>query len=160
MRHNDVAAEWHHLCAQALQPSAVSDEPLIHTGRGVPKDGSTGVEAAADSRGDVAAHGFWRRGTTAVFDVRITVLLIALFGCIFHHLCPNMKMKGLLLWAFRVHQPSKRSLFFLWSSSRDLSIVIHHASQDREHSPLRWVPATVRTPPVRCPSGLAFAFRC
>ncbi len=72
MRHNDVAAEWHHLCAQALQPSAVSDEPLIHTGRGVPNAGNTGVEAAADSRGDVAAHGFWRRGTTAVFDVRIT----------------------------------------------------------------------------------------
>jgi hypothetical protein len=71
-RHNDVAAEWHHLCAQALQPSAVSDEPLIHAGRGVPNAGETGVEAAADSRGDVAAHGFWRRGTTAIFDVRIT----------------------------------------------------------------------------------------
>ena len=72
MRHNDVSAEWHHLCAQALQPSAVSDEPLIHTGRAVPNAGNTGVEAAADSRGDVAAHGFWRRGTTAIFDVRIT----------------------------------------------------------------------------------------
>jgi hypothetical protein len=32
MRHNDVAAEWHHLCAQALQPTAVSDEPLIQVG--------------------------------------------------------------------------------------------------------------------------------
>jgi hypothetical protein len=72
MRHNDVAAEWHHLCAQALQPSAVSDEPLIHTGRGVPNAGNTGVEATAHSRGDIAAHGFWRRGTTAIFNVRIT----------------------------------------------------------------------------------------
>ena len=64
---------WHHLCAQALQPSAVSDEPLIHTGRGVPNAGNTDyVEAAADSCGDVAAHGFCRRGTTAIFDVRIT----------------------------------------------------------------------------------------
>jgi hypothetical protein len=74
MRHdNDVSAEWHHLCVQALQPSAVSDKPLIHTGRGVPNAGNAGVEAAADSRGDVAAHGFWRRGTTAAFDdVRIT----------------------------------------------------------------------------------------
>jgi hypothetical protein len=71
-RHDDVAAEWHHLCAQALTPSAVSDEPLIHTGRGIPNANEQGVEAAADSRGDVAAHGFWRRGTTAIFDVRIT----------------------------------------------------------------------------------------
>jgi hypothetical protein len=43
LRHNDIAAEWHHLCAQALTPAAVSDEPLIS-----------------------------RRGTTAIFDVRIT----------------------------------------------------------------------------------------
>jgi hypothetical protein len=56
-----------------LQPSAVSEEPLIHKGRGVPNAGNAGAEAAADGRdGDVAAHGFWRRGTTAVFDVRIT----------------------------------------------------------------------------------------
>ena len=33
LRHNDVAAEWHTLCAAALTPSAVSDEPLILTGR-------------------------------------------------------------------------------------------------------------------------------
>jgi hypothetical protein len=25
-----------------------------------------------DDRGDVAAHGFWRRGYTAIFDVRVT----------------------------------------------------------------------------------------
>jgi hypothetical protein len=25
--HNDVATKWHHLCAQALTPSAVSDKP-------------------------------------------------------------------------------------------------------------------------------------
>ena len=28
--HNNVAAEWHQLCAQALTPSAVSNKPLIH----------------------------------------------------------------------------------------------------------------------------------
>jgi hypothetical protein len=33
LRHNDVAGEWHRLCAQALTPAAVSGEPLIHSGR-------------------------------------------------------------------------------------------------------------------------------
>jgi hypothetical protein len=73
LRHNDVAAEWHHLCASALTPSAVSDEPLIFSGRDA--DGAQGTAAAnppPDLRGDVAVHGFWRRGTTAIFDVRVT----------------------------------------------------------------------------------------
>jgi len=33
LRHNELAKEWHRLCAQALTPSAVSNEPLIHSGR-------------------------------------------------------------------------------------------------------------------------------
>jgi hypothetical protein len=81
LRHNDVAAEWHTLCAQALTPSAVSDEPLIFSGRdgtggpGNPtQPPATGPAAAPpmELRGDIAAHGFWRRGTTAIFDVRVT----------------------------------------------------------------------------------------
>jgi hypothetical protein len=73
LRHNDVAAEWHHLCAQALTPSAVSDEPLIHSGR----DSTVGVGTPdavilQETRGDVAVHGFWKRGATAVFDIRVT----------------------------------------------------------------------------------------
>jgi hypothetical protein len=73
LRHNDVAAEWHHLCAKALTPSAVSDEPLIHTGRdGNDREHAPGAEAPPELRGDVAAHGFWRRGATAIFDIRIT----------------------------------------------------------------------------------------
>ena len=73
LRHNDVAAEWHHLCAQALSPAAVSDEPLIHRCR----DGNAGATVAGaeeppELRGDVAVHGFWRRGTTAIFDIRVT----------------------------------------------------------------------------------------
>jgi hypothetical protein len=73
LRHDDVAREWHHLCAQATQPSAVSDEPLIHTGRAAHDgEGALGTQANPDSRGDVAVHGFWKRGQTCVFDIRIT----------------------------------------------------------------------------------------
>jgi hypothetical protein len=73
LRHNDVAAEWHQLCAQALTPSAVSDEPLIHSGQ----DNTQGARAQGaapqpETRGDVAVHGFWRRGATAIFDIRVT----------------------------------------------------------------------------------------
>ena len=66
-RHDDVKAEWHHLCAQALKPSAVTDEPLIQTSRDVRQAGANGTEPAPEERGDVAAHGFWRPGTTTIF---------------------------------------------------------------------------------------------
>ena len=34
--------------------------------------GRTGqVEVLAESRADVSAHGFWKRGTTAMFDIQI-----------------------------------------------------------------------------------------
>jgi hypothetical protein len=72
LRHNDVAAEWHHLCAQALTPAAVTDEPLIHTSRDVRQAGANGTAPQPELRGDVSAHGFWRRGTTAIFDIRVT----------------------------------------------------------------------------------------
>jgi len=73
LRHNDVAWEWHRLCAQALTPAAVSDEPLIHTGRDMQTSANgQSTEALPENRGDVAAHGFWRRGATTIFDVRIT----------------------------------------------------------------------------------------
>ena len=75
IRHDDVKGEWHQLCAQALTPTAVSDEPFIYSGRAVPRETQNNNAAEAvppEHRGDVAAHGFWQRGTTAVFDIRIT----------------------------------------------------------------------------------------
>ena len=72
LRHNDVAAEWHHLCAQGLTPAAITDEPLNHTCRDVQQTGARGTEPEPELRGDVAAHGFWRRGTTAIFDIHVT----------------------------------------------------------------------------------------
>ena len=67
-RHDDMAREWHQLCAQALTPAAVTDEPPIPLNQ----NNQAGAGAPPALRGDVAAHGFWRRGTTAIFDVRIT----------------------------------------------------------------------------------------
>lgn len=72
LRHNDVVAEWHHLCAKALGSTAITDEPLIHTSRDVRQAGANGTAPQPELRGDIAAHGFWRRGTTTIFDVRVT----------------------------------------------------------------------------------------
>jgi hypothetical protein len=72
LRHNDIAAEWGSLCAQALTHSAVSAEPLIHSRRDVVVAGATGALPDPDLRGDVGVHGFWAAGTQAIFDVRVT----------------------------------------------------------------------------------------
>ena len=71
-RHNDLVATWGQLCGQAHTPSSVSDEPLIQSSRDVQAAGLARTEPAPELRGDIAVHGFWTRGTTAIFDVRIT----------------------------------------------------------------------------------------
>jgi hypothetical protein len=71
--HNNVVAEWHHLCAQALSPAAVSDEPLIYSGRGGNAGAAPpGAEPPPELLGNIGVYGFWRRGATAIFDVRVT----------------------------------------------------------------------------------------
>jgi hypothetical protein len=72
LRHNDVVAEWHHLCAQARTPGAMTGKPLIRTSRDVQQAGADGTVPHQELRGDIAAHGFWRRGMTTIFDVRVT----------------------------------------------------------------------------------------
>ena len=71
LRHNEVAQEFHHLCSEALTPSAVHDEPLIPSiHHGTEADEAPNVDA--ELRGDLAVRGFWKRQRLAVFDVRIT----------------------------------------------------------------------------------------
>ena len=48
----------------------VSDEPTITQYQN--QDGNTDAHRVPELRGDVSAHGFWTRGTTAVFDIRVT----------------------------------------------------------------------------------------
>lgn len=67
--HEAVSAEWHQLCASALTPSAVTDKPAIPT---VHTEEDDILAHTVALHGDVSAHGFWSRGTTAIFDIRVT----------------------------------------------------------------------------------------
>ena len=95
-RNNDAAKEWGALLAQDLNPPCISFEPKINsktiqgerngagarvaTGgqdRGGNEDGegATGKAMVPDeSRTDLSVHGFWKWGTSALFDMRIVNL--------------------------------------------------------------------------------------
>ena len=71
-RHDDVCKELAHLCSMALTASRVSSEPEIFYGRGLTAAKRGASEVLGDeARGDVGAHGFWKRGRTAIFDVQV-----------------------------------------------------------------------------------------
>lgn len=76
MRHDDVRDEFIHLCGMALSEARVGSEPNIFYGNGVSAGQRNNTVAeddlGDDARGDVSAHGFWRRGRTTIFDIRIT----------------------------------------------------------------------------------------
>jgi hypothetical protein len=81
-RHNEIRDELSDLASKALVPSAVRDEPRIHTSRAVEK--KTVLEAPGrpvsrnlrkslgEERGDVLIRGLWARGTDCIIDVRVT----------------------------------------------------------------------------------------
>jgi hypothetical protein len=71
-RHNDLVSTWGQLCGQALTPSTVSDEPLILPSRDMPVEGTARTIPSPELRGDLAVHGFWSKGQTAIFDFRVT----------------------------------------------------------------------------------------
>ena len=75
IRHDDLRDEYEHLCGLALSPSRVNSEPTILYGNGTSArrgNGPAEAELGDEARGDVYAHGLWRRGTGCVMDCRIT----------------------------------------------------------------------------------------
>jgi hypothetical protein len=71
-RHDDVCEELAHLCSMALTPSQISSEPEIFYGRDLTAAQRPANEVLGnEARGDVGAHGFWKRGRTTIFDVQV-----------------------------------------------------------------------------------------
>jgi hypothetical protein len=81
-RHNEIRDELVDLASKALTPSAVRDEPRIHTSRPAEPLRTTDQNPVirnlhkrqGEERGDVLIRGLWQQGTDAIIDVRITDL--------------------------------------------------------------------------------------
>ena len=71
-RHNDLKHECTSLCTQALGKASVSDKPLIKNSQDVCNAGDQNRPVTADLRGDIGVHGFWKQGSSCIFDVRVT----------------------------------------------------------------------------------------
>ena len=75
IRHDDLRDEFVHLCGLALSQGRVNSEPTIFYGNGtsaVRGRATTEAELGDEARGDVYAHGLWRRGIGTVMDCRVT----------------------------------------------------------------------------------------
>jgi hypothetical protein len=88
IRHDSVADEWRHLCGCALSFGRVEHEPQIYSSvsRQQRLDASSNAPSGEEDnptaptdqtpptgkRGDASAYGFWQRGRTVIFGVRIT----------------------------------------------------------------------------------------
>ena len=70
-QHNDVAGEWHMLYAEALKPSAVTDEPRIPTYQPAP---APGAQQCGDPHHHVTSGVTWQSMTSG--DVAPLLFLI------------------------------------------------------------------------------------
>ena len=70
-RHDAYNAEWQYLNGVALKPSCIRDRPKLNNGRVSKTAGGTTGDVGPDLAGDTSSFGFWARGRTAVFDVRV-----------------------------------------------------------------------------------------
>jgi hypothetical protein len=81
-RHNEIRDELSDLASKALAPSAVRDEPKIHTCRNPEEKSDKENQANSvkrlfrnnrdEDRGDILIRGLWSRITGCIIDVRIT----------------------------------------------------------------------------------------
>ncbi len=71
-QHDNVCEELAHLCLMALMPSRISSEPKIFYGRDLTAAQKPVNEVLGDeARGDIGAHGFWKRGRITIFDIQV-----------------------------------------------------------------------------------------
>jgi hypothetical protein len=82
-RHNEIRDELSGLASKAFSPSAVCDEPRIHTSRAAERRSNHGKPVSpavkrlfqnncTEDRGNILVQGLWARGTDCIIDVRIT----------------------------------------------------------------------------------------
>ncbi len=71
-QHNNVCEELAHLCSMAFMPSQITSKPEIFYVRDLTAAQRPANEVLGNkARGYVGAHGFWKRGRTAIFVVQV-----------------------------------------------------------------------------------------